>query len=82
MPEGRYELGGLPVTVHNGEARLENGSLAGSTLTMDRAVRNMMFATGMNLDQGMADGLAQPGNEHQLRWTRVTFAWAWTPTWW
>jgi N-acetylglucosamine-6-phosphate deacetylase len=41
QPEGRYELGGLPVEVKNGQATLEDGSLAGSLLTLDEAVRNM-----------------------------------------
>lgn len=37
--DGEYELAGLPVTVHAGAARLRDGhSIAGSTLTMDRAV--------------------------------------------
>ena len=44
-----YELGGLEVTVKDGAARLASGSLAGSTLTLDRAVRNVMEATGLSL---------------------------------
>jgi len=41
MPEGRYRLGSLEVEVKNG--RVTSGStLAGSVLTMDRAVRNVM----------------------------------------
>lgn len=39
-PDGAYELGGLAVTVTDGVPRLdETGSIAGSTLTMDAAVR-------------------------------------------
>ncbi|MBC7250982.1 MAG: N-acetylglucosamine-6-phosphate deacetylase [Anaerolineae bacterium] len=49
LPDGTYELGGQPVTVHEGVARIATGSLAGSTLTMDRAVRNAMAATGLSL---------------------------------
>jgi len=49
MPDGTYELGGLEVTVKDGAARLASGSLAGSTLTLDRAVRNVMEATGLSL---------------------------------
>ncbi|MDH2442959.1 N-acetylglucosamine-6-phosphate deacetylase [Amnibacterium sp. CER49] len=38
--DGRYVLGGLDVVVQDGEARLaEGGSLAGSTLTLDAALR-------------------------------------------
>lgn len=41
LPDGEYSLGGLKVIVKGGVARLENGALAGSTLTLDRAVRNV-----------------------------------------
>lgn len=41
MPDGNYTLGGQKVIVTEGAARLENGSLAGSVLTLDRAVRNI-----------------------------------------
>jgi N-acetylglucosamine-6-phosphate deacetylase len=46
---GQYELGGQPVTVRNGECRLADGTLAGSILTMDRALVNFMAATGITL---------------------------------
>ena len=41
MPDGDYSLGGQDVIVHNGAARLKNGSLAGSILTLDKAVKNV-----------------------------------------
>jgi len=42
LPDGTYELGGLRVIVKNGVPRLaDTGALAGSTLTLDRAVRNV-----------------------------------------
>jgi N-acetylglucosamine-6-phosphate deacetylase len=40
MPEGRYQLGPIEVEVKDGKATA-NGNLAGSVLTMDRAVRNV-----------------------------------------
>ena len=49
MPDGEYRLGGQRVIVRNGVCRIESGSLAGSTLTMDTAVRNTMEATGLPL---------------------------------
>ena len=49
MPDGKYELGGQPVFVKNNEARLKDGTLAGSTLKMNEAVRNFMKATGSSL---------------------------------
>jgi N-acetylglucosamine-6-phosphate deacetylase len=41
MPEGRYQLGTMMVDVKNGMCTID-GKLAGSVLTMDRAVRNVM----------------------------------------
>lgn len=41
MPDGQYSLGGQEVTVIEGSARLKNGALAGSVLTLDRAVNNV-----------------------------------------
>ncbi|MDF2530087.1 MAG: N-acetylglucosamine-6-phosphate deacetylase [Gammaproteobacteria bacterium] len=41
--EGEFELGGQPVVVKNGEARLKhNGKLAGSVLKMNQALKNML----------------------------------------
>jgi len=42
MPDGKYMLGGLEVTVSGGVCRSAEGRLAGSTLTLDRALRNVM----------------------------------------
>ncbi|GAA0069800.1 N-acetylglucosamine-6-phosphate deacetylase [Clostridium sardiniense] len=41
MPNGVYSLGGQEVNVENGAARIKSGSLAGSILTLDKAVRNV-----------------------------------------
>jgi len=42
MPDGKYMLGGFEVTVTNGVCRNAAGILAGSTLTLDRALRNIV----------------------------------------
>ena len=43
MPDGEYKLGELPVIVEGGTARLiDGGSLAGSILRLDQAVRNVI----------------------------------------
>jgi N-acetylglucosamine-6-phosphate deacetylase len=42
MPDGKYMLGGLEVTVSGGVCRNAEGRLAGSTLTLDRALRNII----------------------------------------
>ena len=49
LPDGHYELGGQHVIVTSGAARLDTGVLAGSTLTMDDAVRNMVEFAGIPL---------------------------------
>lgn len=41
MQDGEYTLGGQAVYVKEGAARLENGALAGSVLTLDQAVANV-----------------------------------------
>jgi len=42
LGDGRYRIGGVPVEVRDGIARREDGVLAGSTLTMIEAVRNLV----------------------------------------
>jgi N-acetylglucosamine-6-phosphate deacetylase len=46
MGDGVYELGGQTVHVQQGKAQLADGTIAGSTLTMDQAVRNLV-GTGL-----------------------------------
>jgi N-acetylglucosamine-6-phosphate deacetylase len=41
LGDGRYRLGSREVEVQGSKARLPDGTLAGSVLTMDRAVRNL-----------------------------------------
>ena len=48
-PEGESELGGQKVIVKDKQARLSNGSLAGSVLTFIDAFRNMMAFTGCSM---------------------------------
>jgi N-acetylglucosamine-6-phosphate deacetylase len=49
MPDGEYKVDQRTITVHAGAARLPDGTLAGSLLTMDRALRNIMAATDLPL---------------------------------
>ncbi len=49
LKDGTYSLGGQKVILKDGEARIETGSLAGSTLTLDRAVKNMYNSTDLEL---------------------------------
>jgi len=50
MPDGDYELGGQPIVVKDGAVRLPDGTLAGSALTMDRAVWFTHEFTGLPLE--------------------------------
>ena len=53
MPDGVSELGGQTVYVKNGEARLEDGTLAGSVLRMNRAVQNVVTKVGVPFTQAV-----------------------------
>ena len=53
IPDGVSELGGQVVYVKNGEARLEDGTLAGSVLRMNRAVQNMVEKVGVPFTQAV-----------------------------
>ena len=46
MPDGQYSLGGQTVYVKDGAARLEDGTLAGSILTMPQALSNLIHRYG------------------------------------
>lgn len=50
MPEGKYSLGGQDVFVKDGAARLKEGNLAGSILTLDKAIRNVYKNTNYLLN--------------------------------
>lgn len=53
-PDGFYMLGVNKVKVENGDAKLvENGVRAGSTLTMQKALLNILSFTGLSLEQAV-----------------------------
>jgi N-acetylglucosamine-6-phosphate deacetylase len=52
MPDGEYMLGGFPVQVADGKA-MANGVLAGSVLTLDRALKNFIEFTGATVEKGL-----------------------------
>lgn len=54
LGDGDYELGGQPVAVENGQARLADGTLAGSVLTFDAGFRHMLDFTGCDLADAVA----------------------------
>ncbi|OWQ82951.1 N-acetylglucosamine-6-phosphate deacetylase [Roseateles aquatilis] len=50
MPDGEYSLGRHRVTKCLGGVRLPDGTLAGSTLTMDQALRNLVLKLGLEIE--------------------------------
>ncbi|MCP2239223.1 N-acetylglucosamine-6-phosphate deacetylase [Thermoanaerobacterium thermosaccharolyticum] len=54
LSDGVYQLGGQDVYVKNGAARLKSGVLAGSTLTLDKAVKNILTNTDLSLYESVA----------------------------
>ena len=59
MPDGTYMLGDMKVEVHDGHCT-SNGTLAGSVLTLDRAVKNFVEFTGAGLDTAVAGASRNP----------------------
>lgn len=52
LPDGRYKLGVNDVIVEDGDAKLlENGVRAGSTLTQDTALKNLLAFTGRPIEE-------------------------------
>lgn len=49
MPDGKYSLGGQEVIVAGGAARIASGSLAGSVLTLNQAVKNVYENTDLEI---------------------------------
>jgi N-acetylglucosamine-6-phosphate deacetylase len=65
MPDGRYRLGSFEVDVREGKC-LADGKLAGSVLTMDRAVRNLMRFAEWNMPQAIAAASRNPARVARL----------------
>jgi N-acetylglucosamine-6-phosphate deacetylase len=59
MPNGRYRLGSFEVDVRDGKCTM-NGKLAGSVLTLDRAVRNLAQFAEWDLAHAIAAATRNP----------------------
>lgn len=59
MPEGQYDLGGQQVTVANGAATIDNGSLAGSICVLSQCVRNAV-KFGIPLESALKAATVNP----------------------
>lgn len=62
MPPGNYHLGDYDVIVDDTSARLSNGTLAGSILTQDAAIRNLVSFTKCNLAEAISAATQNPAN--------------------
>lgn len=62
MGPGQYMLGEYLVTVDENVARLDENTLAGSILTMDQAVHNVMSFTGCSLAEAVRAASTTPAN--------------------
>jgi N-acetylglucosamine-6-phosphate deacetylase len=63
LPDGEYELGGLETIVKDGISRIKaTGRLAGSTLTMDVAVKNMVTKLNLDLKDAVRMATLNPAN--------------------
>jgi len=70
LPDGTYTLLGQQVAVRNGKALLPDGTLAGSTATLDACVRNMVELAGVPFDNAVRMASYNPaeviGNEDNI----------------
>lgn len=51
LPDGEYKIDERTILVKDGAVRLVDGTLAGSTLTLDRALENICLSTRRSLDE-------------------------------
>ncbi|MCP4167766.1 MAG: N-acetylglucosamine-6-phosphate deacetylase [Chloroflexi bacterium] len=70
--DGKYDLSGEIIDVENGIARNVAGSLAGSTLTMDAAVRNAMEASGLDFETVLPMATSVPAEAMNLKGQKGT----------
>lgn len=77
LSDGEYELGGQKVIVEAGAARLESGVLAGSVLTLDKALRNLLEITDLSVPEIVKMATLNParklGLEHKLAQLRAGY---------
>ena len=65
MPDGPYRLGSFQVELHDGKCTT-NGTLAGSILTLDRAVRNLADFAEWSLPQAVAAATRNPARAARI----------------
>jgi N-acetylglucosamine-6-phosphate deacetylase len=63
LKNGQYDLGGQSVTVRDGKATLEDGTLAGSILRLAQAVKNMTDFTNCSLEEAIQMASVNPAKQ-------------------
>jgi N-acetylglucosamine-6-phosphate deacetylase len=63
MPDGKYSIAGNPVLVKDGVALTEDGALAGSTLSLDQALKNLMDFASLSLKDALPCATENPARE-------------------
>ena len=63
MPDGQYALGGQDVYVKDGAARLLDGTLAGSILTLQRSLQNVVRTVGIPLEEALPMYTSTPARQ-------------------
>ncbi len=66
LPDGESELGGQKVFVKGGEARLADGTLAGSVLQMNRAVQNAVEKVGVPFARAIESATINPARDLKM----------------
>ena len=67
LRDGEYEFAGAPVRLHKGTIQLPDGTLSGSALTMDRALRVQVQSVGASVDHAALACSANPARAIGLR---------------
>ena len=62
MPDGEYSLGGQPIYLKGIECRLADGTIAGSVLKMNIAVRNVLEHTNLSVPEVVAAASLTPAH--------------------
>ena len=74
IPDGISELGGQKVIVKNGQARLENGALAGSVLKMNDAIKNLVADCNVPLTDAIDYATINPSKNLGISNTKGSIA--------
>lgn len=77
MPDGEYSLGGNQVFLEQGIARLRDGTLAGSTITMINGIKYLVKQVGIRVEDAVGLASTNParlmGMENKKGWLQQGF---------